>query len=240
MDNRKIIKPGDKIDIKYLHQNNDKTYKSSVFDMVDEDEVEITIPTDEGKMILFQNGFEFQFYFYTSKGIYTCEAMVTDRYKRDNFYLLLVELKSPLKKFQRREFYRLERLIDFTYYKIPKAVANFRTTDELFDEISKPAYLEQKKLARTKDLSGGGCRFLVTEQLEVGSHVLIALHLANDKLDRMFYLATEIIACDEIKQFDDRWLARGRFLFKNIKDRDMIIRYVFEEDRMLRKKEIGE
>ena len=62
---KNVIKPGDKIDIKYLHQNNDEIYKSGVFDVLDDNELEITIPTDEGRMVLFHNGFEFQFFFYT-------------------------------------------------------------------------------------------------------------------------------------------------------------------------------
>lgn len=235
-----IVKPGDKIDIKYLHQDNDKIYMSGVFDIISEDEIEITIPTYEGKMVLFHNGFEFEFFFYTARGMYTCEAVVTDRYKRDNFYLLAVELTSPLKKFQRREFYRLECTLDFSYYKIPKEVAELETTEDLFEVIADPVYIEQKKLGRTKDLSGGGCRFLATETLEVGSNILMVIRLANDKVDHTFYLVMEIIACDAIKELDDRWLVRGRFDFKNKKERDLIIRYVFEEDRMLRKKEIGE
>ena len=235
-----IIKPGDKIDIKQLHQNNDKIYKSGVFDIIGDDEIEITIPTLEGKMVLFHNGFEFEFFFYTSRGMYTCDAVVTDRYKRDNFFLLLVKLKTPLKKFQRREFYRLECLLDFAYYKISDEVANLETTEDLFDVIADPVYIEQKKLARTKDLSGGGCRFMTTEPLEIGSKVLVALRLTNDKIDHMFYLVTDVVACDKIQTMDERWLVRGKFEFKNMKDRDLIIRYVFEEDRMLRKKENGE
>ena len=47
-----LIKPGDKIDINYLHQNNGKTYKSSVFDVLNGTELDITMPTDEGKMVL--------------------------------------------------------------------------------------------------------------------------------------------------------------------------------------------
>ena len=88
---KNVIKPGDKIDIKYLHQNNDKIYKSGVFDVLDDNELEITIPTDEGRMVLFHNGFEFQFFFYTARGLFTCDAVVKDRYKREHFYLLLVE-----------------------------------------------------------------------------------------------------------------------------------------------------
>jgi len=115
---KNVIKPGDKIDIKYLHQNNEKTFKSGVFDVLEDGEMEISIPMDNGKMILFHNGTELQFYFYSGSSIYTCEAIVKDRYKRGNFLLLLVELTTPLKKFQRREFFRLSCLIDFVYYKI--------------------------------------------------------------------------------------------------------------------------
>ena len=233
------ITPGDKIDINFLHQNNGKTYKSSVFDFISDNEIEIGMPTDGGKMVIFNIGFECQLYFYTSRGLFTCEAVVTNRYKRDNFYLLSIKIKTALKKLQRREFFRLECLIDFAYYKIPDEVANLETTEELFEEIADPAYIEQKKLARTKDLSGGGLRFTSMEPLEVGSKILTVIRLSNDKVDHMFYLVTEIIACNPVEKMQGLWVVRARFEFKNIKDRDLIIRYVFEEDRMNRKRENG-
>lgn len=233
------VKPGDKIDINFLHQNNGKTYKSSVFDFIDDNELEINMPTDEGKMVMFSVGFECQFYFYTNKGLYTCEAVITNRYKKDNFYLLSVRIKTVLKKFQRREFFRLECMIDFAYYKITEEIAGLETTEELFEEIANPDYIEQKSLARTRDISGGGIRFTAMESLEIGSKILTVIRLANGKVDHMFYLVTEIIASDPIEKVHGFWITRAKFEFKNIKDRDLIIRYVFEEDRMRRKKENG-
>lgn len=233
------VKPGDKIDINFLHQNNGKTYKSGVFDFIGDNEFELNMPTDEGKMVMFNVGFECQFYFYTSKGLYTCEAVIIDRYKKDNFYLLAARIKTALKKFQRREFFRLECLIDFMYYKITKEVAELETTEELFEEIANPDYIEQKCLARTKDISGGGVRFIAMEQLEVGTKILTVIRLANSKVDHMFYLVTEIIASDPVENVQGLWRTRAKFEFKNIKDRDLIIRYVFEEDRLRRKKENG-
>jgi len=234
-----FIKPGDKIDINFLHQNNGKTYKSSVFDFIDDNTVEISMPTDEGKVVMFSRGFECQMYFYTAKGLYTCEAAVLDRYKTGNFVLLSMRLTTGLKKFQRREFYRVQCSLDFAYYKISNEVAKLETTEDLFEEIANPDYIEQKALARTRDISGGGVRFTATESLEVGSKLLIVLHLTNDKLDHMFYLVTDIISCVPIENVQDRWEVRGRWEFKNIKDRDLIVRWVFEEDRMIRKKENG-
>ncbi len=234
-----VVRPGDKIDIQYLHQNNGKTYKSSVFDMISDNEIEITMPTDEGKMVLFQTGFEFQFYFYTAKGLFTCDAVVTGRHKKDNFYLLSVKIISGLKKYQRREYYRVNTLIDFAYYKIADEIAELETTEDLFEEIASPEYMEHKMLARTKDISGGGVRFLANEPLETGSKILAVIRLTNDKLDHMFYLVGEVIESFATENMKDRWIVRAKWHFKNIKDRDLIIRYVFEEDRMIRKKENG-
>lgn len=233
------VKPGDKIDINFLHQNNGKIYKSGVFDFLEDNELEITMPTDEGKMVIFNIGFECQFYFYTSKGIYTCEAVITNRYKRDNFYLLAAKIKTGLKKFQRREFFRLECLIDFIYYSIPKEVADLETTEELFEEIANPDYIDKKRLGRATDLSGGGMRFTTMEQIEVGSKLLAVLRLTNERIDQIFYLVADVIACDSVEHMPGMWVVRSKFEFKNIKDRDLIIRYVFEEDRMKRKKENG-
>lgn len=233
------VKPGDKIDINYLHQNNKKTYKSGVFDFIGENELEITMPTDEGKMVMFNIGFECQFYFYTGRGLYTCEAVITNRYKKDNFYLLAAKIKTGLKKFQRREFFRLECMIDFAYYKISNEVAKLETTEELFEEIVNPEYMDLKGLGRTKDISGGGMRFTTMEPLEVGSKILAAIRLSNERIDQMFYLVTDVIACDPVEKMQGLWIVRGKYEFKNIKDRDLIIRYVFEEDRMKRKKENG-
>lgn len=233
------VKPGDKIDINYLHQNNKKTYKSGVFDFIGENELEITMPTDEGKMVMFNIGFECQFYFYTGRGLYTCEAVITNRYKKDNFYLLAAKIKTGLKKFQRREFFRLECMIDFAYYKISNEVAKLETTEELFEEIVNPEYMDLKGLGRTKDLSGGGMRFTTMEPLEVGSKILAAIRLSNERIDQMFYLVTDVITCDPVEKMQGLWIVRGKYEFKNIKDRDLIIRYVFEEDRMKRKKENG-
>lgn len=234
-----VVRLGDKIDINFLHQNNGKTYKSSVCDIISDKELEITMPTEDGKIVVFQVGIECQFYFYTQKGLFTCDAVITGRARRDNFLVLMARVTSPMKKFQRRDYYRVNCLLDFSYYKITDEVAALETTEDLFEEITNPDYIIQKMLARTRDLSGGGIRFNANEILKKGDKLLCVLHLQNDKMDRMFYLVSEVIDCNPIEQVRDKWVVRAKWIFKNLKDRDLIVRYVFEEDRKLRKKENG-
>ena len=231
------VKPGDKIDINFLHENNGKTYKSGLFDVISDSEIEITMPTIDGKIVMFNVGAECTFYFYGDKSLYTCEAIITNRYKRGNFYLLSAKIKKGLKRFQRREYFRFACLIDFIYYIIPEEVSSLETTEEIMKVISNPEYNDRKRMGRTKDLSGGGMRFITMEELEIGTKVLALLRLSNEKINQMFYLVTDVVACESVGHMEGLWITRGKFEFKDIKDRDTIISYVFEEDRMKRRKE---
>ncbi len=234
-----IIRPGDKIDITFLHQKNGKVYKSSVFDFLSPTEIEIGMPTEGGKMVLFQTGFECQFFFYTQKGMFTCDMVIKERYKKDNFYMLSARMISPLKKYQRRDYFRVDCSLDFYYYAVPKEVAELPTTEDVFEVISDLEYMEKVRFAHTMDLSGGGIRFTANEDIEIGSYIVSVIRLTNEKVDKTFYLVTQIIACDRMKDAPEKRVVRARFLYKDPRDRELVIRYVFEEDRCIRKKENG-
>ena len=73
-----IIRPGDKIDIQLVQQieNADRTgtgadtYKSQVLDVLDNGNLEISMPTESGKLILLPLGVRYEFAFYSGGGIY--------------------------------------------------------------------------------------------------------------------------------------------------------------------------
>ncbi len=235
-----FVRPGDKIDITYLHQNNGKTYKSSVYDFLGDTTLEIGMPTEGGKMVLFQVGFECTMFLYTQKGIFTCDAKVLDRYKKDGFYMMSVKILTVPKKYQRRDYYRVETSIDFNYYRITPEVAELESTEQLFEEITDPKYILERRYAHTLDISGGGVRFVTEEPLEAGTFLLTVIRLTNDKVDQTMYLVTEVISCNRMENVPQKQVVRAKFHFKDIKDRDLIVRFVFEEDRMIRKKKNGE
>lgn len=230
-----VLKPGSKIDIKFLNFGN-KKYRSSIFDYVSPTEMEITMPTDDGKMVLFQTGTACEFLVYAPTGLYTCETVVTRRYRKEGFYLLLVRITSVPKKFQRREHFRVSYLQDFLYFKIPKEVAEMEQTSDLINEVTKIHYIAEKQMGTLKDLSGGGIRFLANEELEIDSYILSVLHVSDTQ---SFYLATRIIACEPAEQLRDKYIVRAKFEYKDEEDQESLIKFVFEEDRRIRKKENG-
>ncbi|MDY2590937.1 MAG: flagellar brake protein [Agathobacter sp.] len=243
-----IINPGDKIDIQLTYQLEKnklgetvdvKQYKSSVFDFVSDTEIEIAMPTEAGKVVLFQNGLRIRLIIYTKRGLYECFGIVKNRCKKENILSLIIEIKTSPQKFQRREFYRIECSIDMQYYSISQEVAKLETTEALFAEIQNFEYIDKEKKSIIQDISGGGIRFTSDEQLERDSFLLAIIRLTNEKIDNTFYLVCKIISSNIIEHMQDKYTNRAKFIFKDIKDRETIVRYVFEEERRIRRKEIG-
>lgn len=243
-----IVNPGDKIDIQLMYQIEQnklgniaelKTYKSSVYDYVNDTELEITMPTEGGKVVLFQNGLRLSMLLYTSKGLYECFSVVKNRDKKDNIMTLVIEIKSPPVKFQRREFYRIDCTIDMQYYKIDERVAMLETTEAIFEEIQDMKYIGTEKKTIIQDISGGGIRFVSDELFNKDDYILSVIRLTNQKIDNTFYLVCKIISSDKIEHLANKYTNRAKFKFKDIKDREIIVRFVFEEERRIRNKEIG-
>lgn len=240
---------GDKIDIQLVQQLEQaergdlttpvRTYKSSLFDSINEKEIEIAMPTENGRMVLFQIGLRCRLLFYTKKGLYSCEGMVHKRYKRESFFILAILLTSEPAKFQRREFYRIEQTLDMRYVPIPIEVVEKESTEAIFAEIQKPEYLDAVKSAITVDLSGGGIRFVGDEMLPARAYLLVMLRLRNEKMDQMFYLVVQVIDSFRSPKNMGKVIIRGKFIFKDLKDRETIVRYIFEEERKIRRKEMG-
>ena len=138
-----VITPGDKIDIKMLHEANQednggeiaKIYQSAVSDIFSDQELEISMPTSGGRMVLFQLERECSIVFYTKGGMYNCTAVVKKRYRKENLYLLRIVITSGLQKFQRREFFRIPYTTPLKYYEISEQTAQMQTTEELFAEL---------------------------------------------------------------------------------------------------------
>lgn len=242
-----VITPGDKIDIKFMHEANLEVnggkdaviYQSSVCDIFSDTDLEISMPTHGGRMVLFQTGAECIFVFYTKGGMYRCFGVVQDRYREGNLYLLSVHMSTPPVKFQRREFFRVNYVAQMQYYEITEEVAGLKTTEELYACIQNVEYENKAVKAMIQDISGGGVRFTSKQLLKEGDFVLIVTRLTNDRIDETFYLACRIVDSQKNSNVEDLYIHRAKFIFKDLKDRDKIVRFVFEEERKIRRKELG-
>lgn len=243
-----LICPGDKVDIKLTYQverqqNGEdievKLYKSSVMDLLSENSMELSMPTESGRMVLFQIGLRCEAVVYTGKGMYKVNAVARERYKKDNLYMLVMDILDEPVKFQRREFFRISYVSDMKYYRVTPEIADLQTTEELFVAVHNP----DKKLPQyhgiIQDISGGGIKFASEYSEKAGSYIVIELRLVNSKFDETFYLLCRIVEGDLRNEAVDKVSNRAKFIYKDLKDRETIVRFVFEEERRIRKKVSG-
>lgn len=235
------IKPGDKIDLFLTGIEKDsKIYKSSISDILKDELWEITMPVANGRIVLFQVGTQCDIVVYSSnKTMYQTTIEVMKRYKKDGLYFIAVELVKDLTKIQRRHFFRLECDIDMTLYNITmeniekldvaQIVSSFKTQKNKLKNIN----------AVILDISGGGIRFSSYVDNIPGSYVIVEFTLKNKDTDESMLLLCQIIDSRKNENIKGIYITRAKFLFDNLAEREKIVKYVFDEERYIRRKEMG-
>ena len=241
------ITPGDRVEVKALNPNTvlahiksaadeyydvTQTYRTRVYDLLSEDVVSIEMPTEKTKLILLPVGEDFDLCFYTAKGLYQCYARVRDRYKTSNVYILEMALTTNLRKFQRREYYRFNCVLDMKARglshdeekQITEHEVEFIDTDMLLDD------------GVIVDISGGGARFISNSKYEVDSLILFKFKLDIDDSSRDYSLIGKVVASDR-PEARDSYENRIKFVGIKNKDRESIIKYIFEEERKIRQRQ---
>lgn len=242
-----LIRPGDKVDISFIQQiarmneETPKIYKSQVLDLKENGNLDISMPSEGTKLILLPLGVRMEFVFYSRGGLYRAMGQIAERYKSDNIYMLEIELKTQLEKFQRREFFRYPCLLDFNFYMISDLDLNFESGDALLIHLRETGEtLEREHEGSIVDLSGGGIRFRTDKELEPNERVLFSIHLQNENLNKQYYILGSIISCMRIERTqrmnDKKYEARAKFQIKDSTTREEIVRFIFEEERKERQR----
>lgn len=248
MNNTSLILPGDKLDIVLsdISGNTENIYKSSVSDIIADNIWEITMPVSSGRIVLFQVGMQFDFVLYTAgKTIYKCSAIVRRRYKKESLFFLAIELISNLEKVQRRQFFRLPCTIDMHYYMIERNDDDLHLFDEkkfCIDHYKKHyagSTPESLFNAVILDISGGGIRFSGDILFEKNTYLMTEFILPVNGRNETFSVIGTIVDCEQNTGVSGKYFTRLKFIFDNIGKREKIVRYVFEEERRIRRKEMG-
>ncbi len=235
----KILGIGNKIDLTRTSaienisepSNLGKVYVSQILDIIDDEKLKIGMPIEQGKIKLFPINSRLDACFYTANGLYQGKLLVTDRYKEDAIFILVVEVISNLHKYQRRQYYRLGCIIDIKYKKITeKDIEEYEQNSGFAMEDNE--FLEGTAL----DISGGGIRFVSGEKLEKGEELFILLEISYENQKRTYGLLGKIILSHEVK--DKPIVYEHRIEFVNMQGavRESLIKYIFEKERYQRQK----
>ena len=240
----KYIQAGNKLELESVkHKVNEfgemvrKTYRSELYEIESEDRVKIAMPMEKMKVILLPVDAEYSMCFYTKNGLYQCIARVVERYKSNSLFILVMELETDLQRYQRREYYRLNTVLEMKSKKLDDGNGNgngaidlakveFMDTDLTFDN------------GTMVDISGGGARFISKVQYPEGSLIRFIFSLFVNGNITEYKLIGRVLKSEKLENRDD---FENRIQFVNIvnEDRESIIKYIFEEERKQRQRERG-
>ena len=235
----KFISPGDKLELKSIVQvippdgtEEVKTYRTSVHNILEDGRLELVMPMEQTKLVLLPVGGEYDVCFYSHKGVYRADVRIVDRQKENGMYIMIVELISSLHKYQRREYYRFNCIVDVMAREMTKyeedAFARGRTYIVSEQDMIKGVIV---------DISGGGTRFVSKHKFTEDSMILMQFDLSILGNCRAFLLAAKVIYSGEIENREEEYENRVKFEYIDTTTREEIIRYIFDEERKNRKNE---
>ncbi len=236
----KFISPGARIELvpieSVLHNDGTerKIYESKVVDVIGDDRLEIFMPIEQTKLVLLPVNAEYNIHFFTARGLFQCDAKVANRYKNGSLYLLEMKITSSLQKYQRREYYRFPCMLDMEVREL--------TADEKHGIDTEGVFNAEDDLKGDKavilDLSGGGLRFTSATPFEPKSIVVCNYVLRRESGPRRMCIAGELLSCKRLENNPGQYEQRVRFMYISPREREENIRYIFEEERKKRQKDV--
>lgn len=232
------VTPGQKLEMQPKsgrgeNEMKQKIYMSRVFEVLSEDRLEVTMPMEQTKLILLPVDGEYDVYFYTDHGLYQCACRIIDRYKSNNVYILVLELISNLRKYQRREFYRFSCALDMSARKLEEE--EITALEERKDYLVPGLPLKRSIIV---DISGGGIRFIANQRYDENSMIYCKYQLQVGGETKEYNLVGKVLKVSELENRKGIFEHRVKYMNINAVEREEIIKYIFEEERKNRQKSL--
>lgn len=209
-----------------------KIYESKVYDVISDDRLEITMPMEKTKLILLPVDSEYDVYFYAESGLLQCFCRIIDRYKSNNVYILVLELNSNLRKYQRREFYRFSCALEMDTR--PLQEEEIAAVDRNKNFLVPGLPLKRSIIV---DISGGGLRFVSNQKYEVGSMIYCSYTLYIGKEKKEYHIVGRVLRNRELENRPGDYEHRVQYVNLDTIEREEIIKFIFDEERKNRKRE---
>ncbi len=234
------ISIGNKIELVMLddiikNEKNRKVYVSKIYDILPNNKLQIAMPIYEGKIVPLSISDKYSACFYTDKGLLQCNVIVTARYKQGHMFYLEVLILGSLEKVQRRQFYRY----------VCKLNAQVRVVSDKEYETGIPDVdvISEDDLewgeAKIHDISGGGAKIYQKQFLDKNEIVKLKFILSVENYVFRFSLFARVLSSTNLSNLSGIVEQRLEFLKVTKEQRDDIIKYIFECERLNRAKEMG-
>ncbi len=217
------IKIGTKFEIETV--DNRQVFISQYEWLEEENKAVIAAPIYEGYIVPLETGTLIDVYFLDRQkkliDLYKFRAMIIGRSVVDNLHVLLAEKLGEIVRIQRRNFFRLNVLLEVWYRVVT---------------YSNKEYNEDIPFKKTlaTDLSGGGISLILEEKLGKDCNVECEIFRGRPE---MISFTGKTVRCERIVSESKYSYSVGiEFVDISDNDREKVIRFIFDEQRKLIKK----
>jgi c-di-GMP-binding flagellar brake protein YcgR len=211
MSYQKKLVPGLAIEIHIQDGEYQGQYKTHV-DEVGERMISVFAPNSQGGVIALREGTKVGLVFWDEVASYAMDTVIVQRIAVP-VPVFVLEFPDDIQKIQRRNFVRVPAIYPISFRVIERAG------------------LSDTKKGTMLDLSGGGMRFQTLEKLEMGAILHTFLELPTGEI-RTAARVCRVEKVDDTKKF----AISLDFYQISERERDQIIRCVFDIQRAMRKK----
>ena len=247
-----VIQIGNKIEMRptsksMTTEETERTYVSQFLQWEDGNIAVIAVPTYKGHLVPLRLEAVYDLDFFTRNGLYRCKGKIIKRTKTsNNIAVAEVQFVSALEKFQRRQYYRMDCMMNMTYAVLSEEQY------ELFKEKKLCLSQEQKQIVDKKlesqkltyektmvlDLSGGGMRFNSSVQQIPGTVMMLQISFPEVVRKKVPFLLGRIVSSRKIaNKTPEAFYTRIEFTNITSAEQEQIITFIFREERDKRKRE---
>ena len=213
----KTLQEGSKMEIIDHRANGNKhTYYSVMTYILDESTFDAQAPLEKGIVVALEIGREYECFFITIYGLFRCKVRLESRYVEGDLHFLRFKVLTVIAKHQRRGFFRMDAIVHFRYY-------NNLTN--------------QWQEATTQNISGNGIKCITHEELSKGTRVMCELKLEIEKKVYTVTNLAEVIDTGAADPVERRFETRLAYIDIPTPKQDIIIKYIYDEQRKRLKKE---
>ena len=213
---------------------------SSIQEITARGTLKIDAPMFRSMLVRLHPGDRVDVVYYRPQGLCSFVAGVMRQVDEDGLKMFEIEIASPIRKFQRREYVRLDtRLtVQLALLAAPDTVRDMPVEDVLqlaYDKTEKTVKIQPQMPAEglTMDISGGGLRAQSPLIYPAGALIECKLHLRTGD---MFHSHGKILRCVELpggpEASDEQKLPYTlsvQFVNVNEEARRRVIKYIFDE-----------
>ncbi len=205
-------------------------YRSQVTDIYGDGCVELSMPVESGKVILFPLRMRVFALFMTDSGVYRAAGIVEERYKSNNQYMMRIALKSQLYQYHIRTYCSLPCAINIEYFTITPEQALQAPALQLQTFLNTQGEGIVQKQGIATELCGAWVRFVTDVKNEANTYIFIHL---RQNLIPAYVLSSEVSSTDS-----GRFENKAEFIWTDSRIQEDFNRYIFDERRKNRKKEV--